>query len=301
MQYGKKLFCGGDGFVLKHGDTYYVYCTTETELPAFTPEHPFFETCKNGVDGIEVHTSKDLLHWEHPGLCLTKGEVLGEHGFWAPEVSFYRGRFYMVYAVDESLAIAVSDDPAGPFRPLTEDYLLRTAIDGHLLFDDDGAIYLYYADLRSNNRVCVARMSEALTAITERYDTVLIEATEPWETVDCKVAEGPFVLKHKGLYYLTYSANHTRCKDYAVGYAVSSSPTGPFTKSRSNPILHRFGDIVGTGHHSFMPTDDPDRYLCIYHCHGGTVSGFKPRKLCFAEARFVPCENEPWDALEIRQ
>lgn len=299
-RYGKRLFVGGDAFLLKSGDTYYAYCTTENDLPAFTPEYPFFETYKNGQDGIEVHTSKDLIHWENRGLCLTKGEnVVGNHGFWAPEVSLYNGRFYMIYSADEKPVIAVADSPLGPFTKWSE-YLTDMAIDGHLFFDDDGRIYVYYADLHDGNHICVAQMSSDLKKIERFFDSTLIRAEAPWETIDCIVAEGPFVIKHKGLYYLSYSANHTRCKDYAMGYAVSASPLGPFEKSPNNPILHRFDDIEGTGHHSFMPTEDDNRYLCIYHCHGGTISGFKPRTVCLAEAVFVPSENGP-DKLEIRQ
>ena len=74
VKYGKKLFRGGDPFLLKHDGIYYVYCTTENDLPAFTDEYPFFETYKeNGDDGIEVHISKDLTNWENCGFCLKKG------------------------------------------------------------------------------------------------------------------------------------------------------------------------------------------------------------------------------------
>lgn len=296
-KYEKKLFAGGDGFVLKHKDTYYVYCTTENNLPAFTPEYPFFETYKDGRDGIEVHTSKDLINWENKGYCLEKGKnVLGTHGFWAPEVSHYNGKFYMVYTADEHIAIAVSDSPMGAFEKITNEYLMeKCAIDGHLFFDDNGDIYLYYVCFNNDNHICVAKMSNDLKSIEKNYNDVLIEANEEWETIDCKIAEGPFMLKHNNVYYLTYSANHTRCADYAVGYATSNSPTGPFVKSKNNPILHKFDDIIGTGHHSFMPTDDINKYICIYHCHGGNISGFKPRKICFAEAEFVN------DELKIKQ
>lgn len=302
-KYGKKLFYGGDGFLLKYEDTYYVYCTTENDLPAFTEEYPFFETYKNGQDGIEVHVSKDLIHWENKGLCLTKGErVIGNHGFWAPEVSYYNGKFYMVYAVDEHLAIAEASSPEGPFEKMTDTYLMDMyAIDGHLFFDDDGSIYLYYCCLEGGNHIRAAKISSDLKTIEEYYDNKLIKAEEPWETIDCMVAEGPFVLKHKGMYYLTYSANHTRCKDYAVGYAVSDKPCGPFRKSKNNPILHRFDDIVGTGHHSFMQTEEEDKYICIYHCHGGNISGFKKRKICLAEAMFRKNENDEIDDLVIIQ
>lgn len=302
-KYSKKVFNGADGYVLKYNGIYYVYCTTENDLPAFTPEYPFFETYKNGRDGIEVHTSKDLVHWENKGLCLEKGKnAVGTHGFWSPEVSYYNDKFYMVYSVDEHIAIAASDTPEGPFEKITDGYLFeKRAIDGHLFFDDNGDIYLYYAALVHDNRICVAKMSDNLEFVEKFYDTVLIEASEEWETIDARVAEGPFVIKHKGLYYLTYSANHTRCIDYAVGYATSTSPTGPFKKSESSPILHRFDNIVGTGHHSFMPTEDKNRYICIYHCHGGDISGFKPRKICFAEAVFVNNGNGQADEIVIIQ
>ena len=32
-KYGKRLFDGGDAFLLEHDGTYYVYCTTENGLP----------------------------------------------------------------------------------------------------------------------------------------------------------------------------------------------------------------------------------------------------------------------------
>lgn len=300
-KYGKKLFRGADAFLLKHGDDHYIYCTTENDLPAFTKEYPFYETYKNGMDGIEVHTSKDLVNWTNLGLCLKKGDdVFGSRGFWAPEVSYYKGRFYMVYTADEHVAIAVSDSPTGPFLKTTDGCLISEAsIDGHLFFDDDGTVYLYYVAFDNDNHICVARLSEDLTRVEKFYDNILIKAEDAWETIDSKVAEGPFVLKHKGIYYLTYSANHTRSKDYAVGYATSASPTGGFRKFSGNPILHRFDDIVGTGHHSFMPCGK-DRYICIYHCHGGDISGFKPRMLCLSEAVFEETENGE-DVLTIKQ
>lgn len=302
-KYRKKLFRGGDAFLLEYDGTYYIYCTTENDTPAFTSDHPYFETDKNGEDGIEVHVSKNLIDWENGGYCLKKGDAFGERWFWAPEVSYYKGRFYMVYSADEHPAIAVSDSPMGPFKAFTDGPLRKEgSIDGHLLFDDDGSIYLYFAAFDNGNKIKVARMSDDLTKIEHEYENVLISADEqPWEMKDCRIAEGPFVLKHKGLYYLTYSANHTRCEDYAVGYAVSEHPYGPFRKYEHNPILHRFDDIVGTGHHSFAPTKDENRYLCVYHCHSGSHVDFKPRMVCIAEAVFEENPDGGADILTIKQ
>lgn len=197
-----------------------------------------------------------------------------------------KSKFYILYSSEENLAIAVSEGPTGPFVKLTDGLLRNRTIDGHLLFDGDGSVYIYFADLKNNNRIFAGKMSADLTKIEYECERVLIEATEPWETLDCRVAEGPFALKHNELYYLSYSVNHTRCEDYAVGYAVSDKPFGPFVKAKNNPILHKPADLVGTGHHSFMPTADKDKYICAFHCHSGNPDNFKPRMVCLSAAGF---------------
>ena len=76
-----------------------------------------------------------------------------------------------------------------------------------------------------------------------------------------EVAEGPFVLKHKGKYYLTYTANDYLCIDYAVGYAVSDSPLGEYKKYSGNPVLKRTDKVYGTGHHSFTTSKDGKKII----------------------------------------
>ena len=72
----------------------------------------------------------------------------------------------MVYTADEHPAIAVSDCPIGPFKKLTDNWLREEpAIDGHLLFDDDGSIYLYFASIDGRNQIRVAKMSDDLKKI----------------------------------------------------------------------------------------------------------------------------------------
>jgi beta-xylosidase len=133
-------------------------------------------------------------------------------------------------------------------------------------------------------------MKDDLSEIEEEYPNCLISAEEPWETLDCLIAEGPFVIKHKGLYYLTYSCNHTRCIDYAVGYAVSKSPRGPFKRFEGNPILKRSEHLIGVGHHSFFYAEDKT-LCCAYHCHNIDNENFKPRQTCIAPAWFIEKEG----------
>ena len=283
------MLCGADPFVLAYEGNYYMYCTTDVD-EALTAGNDF-SSSENGEDGIFVYRSSDLKSWEKLHYALKKGDTVGEKWFWAPEVLPYRGKFYMVYAAEEHIAIAVADHPEGPFKQEKKQWLRPgKSIDGSLFVDDDGTVYLYYVRLDRGNEIFVAKMKDDLSGIEKEYDDLLIRAELPWETRDADVAEGPFVLKHKGLYYLTYSCNHTRCEDYAMGYAVSDSPVGPFKKFDGNPILKKAGKLVGVGHHSFMR--DPDGTLvCAYHCHSGKPDNFRPRKFCLNTAEFVSRED----------
>ena len=281
---------GADPFVLYYEGKYYMYSTTETGKVLVGAND--FATETDEGDGIYVYVSSDLKSWEKHDYALKSGDSMGEKWFWAPEVLEYRGKFYMVYASEEHIAIACADHPLGPFKQENKRWLREgMAIDGSFLVDDDGTVYLYYVRLDGQNRIYVAKMKDDLSEIEYEYPDCLISATEPWETLDCLIAEGPFVIKHNGLYYLTYSCNHTRCIDYAVGYAVSKSPTGPFKKYEGNPIMIRKGGLIGVGHHSFFKAAD-GTLMCAYHCHNVNSSYFKPRMSCINTAEFVKEEGK---------
>ena len=292
MKYNFKnpYFPLGDPYVLYHEGTYYLYGTTEIEDRLLDLND--FKTSKNGEDGFYVYTSKDLINWQNQGLCLKKGDAIGEKWFWAPEVTYYNGKFYMAYAVDEHVAIAVANSPLGPFKQEEKKYLRENpSIDGHIFIDDDGSKYFYYVGFNGGNRIYVAKLSDDLLSITEEYGE-LIKAEEAWETVDCLVAEGPFVLKENGVYYLSYSTNHTRNPAYAVGYATSNSPLGPFKKYKNNPILYRNEQFWGVGHHAFCKIPNTNEYLCSFHCHNPKSDNFRPRYFCLSTARFEEKNGE---------
>lgn len=289
------LFLGADPFILCHEGKYYIYPTTQSgdEMQ----KNDFYLTGEE-KDGIMVYVSENLTDWECKGYALTNEDVMGDKWFWAPEVTYKDGKFYMAYSAEEHMAVAVADHPLGPFKQEKQCWLSEeNGIDGHIFIDEDGQVYFYYVRFDNGNKIMVAKMSEDLLSIDESTETFLIEAEKPWETIDCLVTEGPFVLKHKGMYYLTYSANHTRCQDYAVGYAISDSPWGPFKKYEGNPILHKKGDIVGVGHHSFARLAD-GRILCSYHCHC-SKDEFLPRKVCLDWARFEQNPEGGYDILVI--
>ena len=279
-QYINPIHEGADPFILLFEDKYYLY-------PTLDPH------------GIRVFSSDNLVDWKDEGYALKDVDCYGDRGFWAPEILYRDGVFYMVFVANEHLGIATSKSPLGPFvqkekKPLDEVQM----IDGHFLEGYDGKTYLYFVRFNNNNEIHVAELNDDLLSIKKETEKKVLEATDPWETIwkTNPVCEGPFVLKHNNLYYLTYSCNHTMCKEYAVGCAVSSSPYGPFKKCSNNPILSSSSTVVGTGHHSFTTSKDGRNLIIVYHCHE-SIEKMGQRMTCIDKARFIKGEEE--DLLEI--
>jgi len=260
----------GDPFVLMSADGYfYMYATS-------------------GGGSFSGWRSYDLVNWTRLGVVFQP--PIGHWGmgdFWAPEVVFHRGRYYMIYSArwreGSTLrkGIAVSDSPAGPFVDALDKPLFDfgwAAIDGHLFFDDCGTIYMYFSRDCSENvvngihesHIYVVQMADDLLSVIGE-PIFLMRPTQPWEARGAwRWNEGPWVIKHEGLYYLMYSANYFASREYGVGYAVSDSPLGPFVKSERNPILHAqhgWTHVSGPGHHSVVRSRDGRELFAVYHTH----------------------------------
>lgn len=218
--------------------------------------------------GYDVFTSQDLVHWTNKGRALDDPRG----GAWAPDL--YRdadsGQIYLYYTDDnpevesgplaKQIGVAVADNPLGPFEDRR--VLVAGAIDAHLFRDDDGKLYLYYASIEDGFRIMVQPMTDPLTPAAEARE--VLRPTEPWEMASGHVTEGPFLLKHDGLYYLMYSGSGADSPHYAIGYATAKSPLGPFEKYAGNPIAKRREGLFGPGHHCVV--EGPDRKLwMVYH------------------------------------
>lgn len=247
-------------------------------------------------NGFLVYESADLKNWTGPvgkrnGHALLKGDSFGTKGFWAPQIFKYNNKYYMAYTADEHIAIAESESPLGPFvqktmRPISG---LGRQIDPYIFKDTDGKLYLYHVRLQKGNRIFVAQLKPDLSDIEENTAKECISAEDGWEnTANAKwpVAEGPTVMKHDKLYYLFYSANDFRNIDYAVGYATSKSPLGPWVKYSNNPILNRFiTGQNGTGHGDFF-TDTSGQLNYVFHTHNSDYTTGK-RKTAIIKATFT--------------
>ena len=258
-----------DPFILCHDGLYYAYGTSDD-------------------NGIAVYTSEDLLYWtRQPVLALHKNDSYADRWFWAPEVYFLNGIFYMYYSADEHICVATSNSPLGPFvQNVKTPMLSDKAIDHSLFIDDNGKPYLFFVRFTDGNAIWMAELeNDYKTVKTATMRLCFAANTSGWEAMMAKVVEGPFVVKHKGYYYLTYSANHYESKDYAVGYAYTSNITGTWTKYSGNPILRRPNGLVGTGHHSLFHDNDNNLRM-VFHAHRDAAN-IHPRETYITSVGFT--------------
>ncbi|MGV8964230.1 MAG: glycoside hydrolase family 43 protein [Candidatus Saccharimonadaceae bacterium] len=272
-----------DPFILLHNDVYYAYGTGDE-------------------NGIEVMTSDDLKTWERAagaedGLALHKDNSYGEKWFWAPEVYYVNDKFYMYYSAEEHMCVASSDSPLGPFkqsihRPMLED---EKTIDNSLFIDDNGKAYLFFDRFNDGLNIWVSELEDDLMTIKEETMHKCIHVSQTWEEIWPRVNEGSFVIKHKGLYYMTYSANSYESPFYGIGCATATDMLGEWTKYPHNPLLQKPADLVGVGH-SAMFKDKAGNWRIVFHAHQSKDS-IHPRNMYISMVSFK--ETEDHDELFI--
>ena len=212
----------GDPFILLHDGVYYAYGTHSNK-------------------GIEFYTSDDLLTWKYGGLALNKEDSWADRWFWAPEIYFVNGKFYMYYSADEHICVAVADSPTGPFvqdkkEPMIAD---EKCIDNSLFIDDNGTPYLSFVRFNDGNNIWIAELEKDLITIKKETMHPCLHVTQEWEKVWPRVNEGSYILKHNGIYYMSYSANSYESPFYGVGCATATDLMGTWTKYDENPLLQK--------------------------------------------------------------
>lgn len=262
----------GDPFIMLWEGTYYAYGTQSDQ-------------------GIAMYVSDDLLTWHMPseaknGLALHRDDVWADRWFWAPEVYHVNGKFYMYYSADEHICVATSDSPFGPFRQQVQKPMIEgeKAIDNSLFIDDDGKPYLFFDRFNDGLNIWVAELEENLLEIKPETMVKCIHVSQPWEEVWPRVNEGAFVMKHNGIYYMTYSANSYESPFYGIGFATAPSVKGPWTKYDQNPIFQKPGDLVGVGH-SALFTDKAGKLRIVFHAHNSDTR-IHPRNMYISTVKF---------------
>lgn len=242
-----------DPYILLENGKYYAYGTHD-------------------ANGIRCYSSDDLRTWKDEGLALSKTYTTEQQWFWAPEVYHVNGHYIMYFSANEHLFAATADSPKGPFKQVGSYQMEKLignekCIDSHVFFDDNGKAYVFFVRFTDGNCIWQAELEDDY--ITPKVGTLrkCFAVSQSWEDKMGRVNEGPNVIKIGRRYFLTYSGNDYRSQDYGVGYATTANiATGTWGKYAGNPILCRFDDLVGTGHHSLF-YDKEGILRIVFHAH----------------------------------
>lgn len=185
-------------------------------------------------------------------------------------------------------------------------------IDPYPFVDDDGTRYLYFVFRNYGTRyIGGVECGDSWTDIKYETLTLLtmagymdVQGTTPCEYANnVLIDEGPVMIKHNGIYYLTYSFGAAD-GDYRVAQAVSDSPLGVFRKlgESENAIFlsNDSGgfDISGPGGHSFVEADG-ELYI-VYHRHmSSSAPDINSRTLAVDKVKWVTIENIEGEKMDV--
>ena len=194
-----------------HGDTVYLYTTHDND----------------NADGFMMYdwllyTSTDMVNWTDHGAVASLGDFKwynSDNGAWAEQVIERDGKWFMYCPIHgHGISVLVADNPYGPFTdPLNGQLVWQRQhwndIDPTVWIDDDGQAYMYWGN-------------PELYMIKLKKDMIHTEGSIVTYPKIKDYQEGPWFYKHGKYYYMAFAST---CCSEGIGYAMSDSPTGPWT------------------------------------------------------------------------
>lgn len=215
---------------------------------------------------IPISHSKDLIHWEIIGHAVTEtewaslDELEGGRGYWAPDISYDNGKFYITatYRLNDTgtvyrkQIVVSSEKPEGPYsKPAIID---EDGIDPSI-FHEDGRHYMLLnrgARILELNDDCTKQISEA---------KLLYYGDQK------RAPEGPHLLKKDGYYYLFLAEGGTGM-GHRISVARSKTLMGNYEPCPYNPIMRQMDEgaaIQRCGHGKPVCTQNGEWYM-VYLC-----------------------------------
>jgi arabinan endo-1,5-alpha-L-arabinosidase len=278
-----------DPVMIREDNRYYIFCTG---------------------NGITVFSSGDMLNWvrEQPVFSSAPEWVRKQlpgfrNSMWAPDISYYKGKYYLFYSVSafgrntSSIGVAVNTtlNHSSPGFGWTDlGCIIQSvpgrdnwnAIDPNLAVDENGQPWLTFGSFWGG--IKLVRMKDDLTGIfadPEEWYTIARRIRDPYtDDRDAGGAEieAPFIFRKDSLYYLFVSWD--KCcsgvkSTYKVAAGRSSKITGPYFDRENMDMARGGGTIVvkgdnefpGVGHQAVVSFDGVD-YL-VYHGYDANDNG----------------------------
>jgi arabinan endo-1,5-alpha-L-arabinosidase len=278
-----------DPCAIREGDTYYV-----------------FSTNLGGGAGAQIpwRTSKDLLTWEKGGYVFSgipewaNEAVPGTGGIWAPDISYFNGRYLLYYACSTfgknrsaiGLATNTTLDPASPDYKWVDQGLVFeskpgddfNAIDPSHVVDRDGRHWLAFGSFWGG--IKLIELDPATGKPLPGKPQVYSLAKRPTDDPGLDAIEAAFIIERGGYYYL-FCAFDFCCRgensNYYTVVGRSRSITGPYGDANRYAMSTGNGSIVlkhdsdsrwrGPGGASIL-RDGTQDYI-VYHAYDARREG----------------------------
>ncbi len=249
-----------DPSFLRVGDDYYLATSTFEWFP-----------------GVQIHHSRDLIHWRLISRPLTRisqlnmAGDLNSGGVWAPCLSYDDGLFYLIYTEVKTkgqtrfrdvhnylvTASAITGEWSDPI------FLNSSGFDPSLFHDRDGRKWLVnmLCDYRTrNNRFAGIVLQEY--SVRERR--LVGPITNIFKGTELGRTEGPHLYHWHGYYYLITAEGGTGfghavtcCRSREISGPYEVDPAGPILTSRYDPNL----TLQRAGHGSIVETQQGEFYM----------------------------------------
>jgi xylan 1,4-beta-xylosidase len=226
--------------------------------------------------GVQIHYSKDLIHWtlvNRPLNRLSQLNMAGNPnsaGIWAPCLSYCDGLYYLIYT-DVKIFRGIFKDchnylvTAKDIRGEWSDpvYLNSSGFDPSLFHDDDGRKWFTNMlwDHRKNKNAFSGIILQEFSFAEKK---LIGEIHHIFKGTSIGITEGPHIYKKNGYYYLLTAEGGTGL-DHAVTMARSRLLTGPYEVGPDNPVLTAGDDatlaLQRAGHASLVETQNGEWYM----------------------------------------
>ncbi len=258
-----------DPSICRAGDDYYIVNSSFAYYP-----------------GLPIFHSKDLVSWKQIGHAMDRPEQLPligagvSRGLFAPSISYYKGKFYIVCTLIDRGGnfVITADNPAGPWSDPT--YIKEVAgIDPSLFFDEstDKAYLVYNSD--PPGRKSLWNGHRTIRMYEFDYNNKKIVGEEKLlvnggvDTSKHPVwIEAPHIYRINDWYYLMCAEGGTAYNHSEVIFR-SKSPEGPFVPWDKNPILtqrhldrSRKNPVTTAGHADLVQTKNGTWYAVYLAC-----------------------------------
>jgi arabinan endo-1,5-alpha-L-arabinosidase len=300
-----------DPVMIRQDSMYYIFCTGR---------------------GIAVWSSKNMTDWtrersvfsQKPAWALQAIPKAKPSDFWAPDISYYNGTYYLFYAVSvfgkNTSVIGLATNKtlhkdAPDFKWVDQGLVIQSfpgqdmfnAIDPNLIRDEKNKPYLSFGSFWDG--IKLVKLSDDLKKPIE---------PKPWRTIASRTRkanlpdsvagdgaiEGPFIFKKNNYYYLFTSWDYC-CRGPKSTYKMmagrSKTIEGPYLDRNGADLAKGGGTLVlagdkdwyGVGHNAVCEFDGTD-YI-VFHAYDAADNGRSKLRI-----EKLGWDGDGWPVVELK-